>query len=584
MMSGIGNVGTGSVQWQSTVQGSQTGQGVWDKLKGVFSTPTQGVESVINAREAFKSFFHEQMGSLGEGVPGHNRAGFEARGQELVGQILEQSLDVAMQDALARGDGEVSQAVLREAIGKANDKAKLALMELQTHAMHARIAEGANHDIRPQVVSGQDGRIQVIRQAPPLENLVLRGGGAKGIGNPPALVEMDNAGMLSGLKRIVGTSAGALTAVCLSCGQNAKAFSEFSETVDMNELKGKPENFSERYPGVDVGWRVGFHAGRALELLDQTSAGNVSKYLNDNWNTPDFQERLARLRDTEGEGAVMRLAQLRTQDFSTDRTGQMVTFRDLHLMHLLEPKQFKELTLTGWDDTNKQENYFNARNTPDMPVAVAGRISMSIPTFFKSVSYDPGDGQGPRTFTDGGVGSNMPTEAITEGLQGGELEETRARTAIMTFDENGKAYTVMHGAPEEQGSPPGWFKSKLAGNPHYAQSSTDDKAKIRDAGPNAFVIFHGDIGTFDLGASPERVEMAKLMSTVRTLEQIELRQGQAYSVTYERPEDCFAVLSDVEKQALRQGGAPAPGDYRGGVDDPAYRFQSRLYELARTGA
>jgi predicted acylesterase/phospholipase RssA len=579
-MSGIGQIGSGTVQWQSTVEGSQAGKSVWQTLKGVFSTPTQGMESVINARENFKAFFQEQVSSLGQGVPEHSRAGFEARGQELVRGILENSLDQAMQDAIARGDGKVSESVLREAISGANAKAKLALMELETHALRARISDGRDHDVRPQVISGQDGRIQVIRQAPQIENLVLRGGGAKGIGNPPALIEMENAGMLSGLKRLVGTSAGALTAVCLSCGQNAKAFSEFSETVDMNELKAKPENFEARYPGVDVGWRKGFHAGRALELLDQTSAGQVSSYLEKNWNTPQFQEKLARLKETEGEGAVMRLAQLRTQDFTTDRTSQMVTFRDLHLMHELEPTQFKELTLTGWDDTNKRETYFNSTNTPDMPLAVAGRISMSIPIFFKSVTYDPGDGQGPRTFTDGGVGSNMPTEAVLDGLEGRDLEETRARTAIMTFDENGKAYTVMHGAPEEQGAPPGAFKSWLAGNPGYAQSSVEDREKIRDAGPNAFLIFHGDIGTFDLGASPERVEFAQLMSTVKTLEQIEHRQGQAYSVEYTEPRDCFAVLNDLERQALRQGGPPLPGEYERGIEDPAYRFQNELYLLA----
>src|SRR5690606_8061931 len=143
----------------------------------------------------------------------------------------------------------------------------------------------------------------------------------------------------------------------------------------------------------------------------------------------------------------------------------MVTFKDLHLMHLLAPAQFKELTLTGWDSTNKQETYFNAQNTPDMPVAVAGRISMSIPVYFRSVDFDPGDGSGTRSFTDGGVGSNMPTEVITDNLQGRALEEARARTALMTFDENGKAYTVLHREPA--GPATGlvaWAKAQMSGN------------------------------------------------------------------------------------------------------------------------
>ena len=70
-------------------------------------------------------------------------------------------------------------------------------------------------DKRPQIVLTAEGKFNLIRPAPQLENLILRGGGAKGIGNPPALIEMEKQGKLDGLKHIVGTSAGALTAMCM---------------------------------------------------------------------------------------------------------------------------------------------------------------------------------------------------------------------------------------------------------------------------------------------------------------------------------------------------------------------------------
>lgn len=583
----LGNVRDLSTQWSDTVQrGAQAPTG-FARLAGAFTTPTSSANQIVNAREAFKGFFQSQSAALASGVPEHSKAGFEARAQELCTAILEGSLDTAMQEAIARGDGRVPDKVLREAVSKANAKAQEALQTLQIHAAHARLAEDRNVDLRPQVVprKGSDGQVQgfnVIRQAPQIENLVFRGGGAKGIGNPEALVEMQNAGMLSGLKHLVGTSAGALTAICLSCGQDAHAFQAFSSSVDMNELKGKPEDFEARYPMVNVGWRTGFHAGRALELLDQTSAANVSKYLNEKWDPAALRPKLASLGEANIDTAIDRLDRLRAQDFDDDRTGQMVTFNDLHLMHLLEPRQFKELTLTGWDDTNKRETYFNAQNTPDMPVAVAGRISMSIPVYFRSVDFDPGDGGGTRAFTDGGVGSNMPTEVITDNLQGRALEEARARTALLTFDENGKAYTVLHKEPEGPATGVGaWAKAKASGNAQLAQTAQQDKAKIHEAGTNAFVIFHGDIGTFDLDASAERVRNAQTISTLKTLEQIEQRRDQAYAAEFDSAEDCFAVLTNPEKQALRDGGEPHPGSYPARENDPCYRFELALYVLAQ---
>ncbi|SAI66915.1 Patatin-like phospholipase [Bordetella ansorpii] len=588
----LGNVGHLSAQWNDAVQRSGETPKGFARLAGIFSTPTSSATQLVNTREAFKGFFQAQVSQLGAGVPGHSKAGFEVRAQELCASILENSLDTAMQEAIARGDGRVPDKVLREAVSKANARAQEALQELQIHASHARLTVDRQVDIRPQVVPrfgpGQEVvGFNVIRQAPQIENLVFRGGGAKGIGNPEALVEMQGAGMLSGLKHLVGTSAGALTAVCLSCGQDAHAFQEFSASVDMNELKGKPEDFETRYPMVNVSWRTGFHAGRALELLDQTSASGVSQHLNKHWDPAAMRDKLASLGgEQEIDSAIERLDQLRTQDFDDDRTGQMVTFKDLHLMHLLAPAQFKELTLTGWDNTNKRETYFNAQNTPDMPVAVAGRISMSIPVYFRSVDFDPGDGSGTRSFTDGGVGSNMPTEVITDGLQGRALEEARARTALMTFDENGKAYTVLHQEPEGPATGFGaWAKAKASGNAQLSETGHQDRTKIHEAGSNAFVIFHGDIGTFDLDASPERVRKAQTLSTLKTLEQIEQRRDQAYATEFDSAQDCFAVLTDHEKQALRDGGEPHPGNYPPHYEtDPIYRFEFELYELAHNAA
>lgn len=576
----IDRVGASSAVWQTTVRAASSEPGIWERLKGIFSTPVRGVESLINARENFKAFLLQQARALGNTLSPEHRDGLIAQGQDLMQQILKNSLDPLMDTAISRGDGKVGEAGLGDAIRQAHEKAELALMQLQSIALRARIEEAPARDMRPQMIMGPNQSIRVLRPAPSIENLVLRGGGAKGIGNAAALTEMENAGMLTGLQKIVGTSVGGLTAVSLASGHRIRELSELTDKLNMWELTTTPKNFGMRYPSVDVDCRVGFHSGRALELLDEISAGSVASYLNDHWETRGFQKKLAALRRSEGEESLARLNALRTQDFNADRTRQMITFNDLALMHRLDPANFKHLVLTGWDLKNERMSYFAHENTPHMPIAVAGRISMSLPVLFKSVTYDPGDTDGRRTFVDGGVGSNVSTEVVFDGLQGRDLVEARVRTAVMTFDQGGEAYTVMHESSRKRNAFLNWVLSKVSGNPNFGEAAKNDDAKVKDAGPNTFVVFHGDIGTLDLSASAERVEKAKLQSTLKALEQIEQRQGQAYMVECRSVQECFAMLTEAEKQALRQGGAPNPLSYPLRNSDPAYRLQSQLYDLS----
>lgn len=576
----IGGIGAGEMRWQATVGRLPVDPGPWEKLKGVFRTPSKSVEAFINAREAFKSFFQEQVGTLGQGIAQAQRKSLIGKSQELMQQVLANSLDVVIDHALQRKDGRVSDPVLREAFSRANESARLALADLQLQAARARVTYAPAYDMRPQILVRPDHTLLLVRPAPLIENLVLRGGGAKGVANGAALLEMESAGLLEGLRKLVGSSVGALTAVALASGQDAKEFARFSDSLDMTELAHKPTDFEKLYPNIDVSWRVGFHSGRALELLDQISAKNVVAYLEANWSTSSFQKKLLQLQKSSGPGAVERLAQLTMQDFQSDRTGQMITFGDLSLLHRLEPARFKELVLTGWDKDNSKTTYFSAETTPNMPVAVAGRISMAFPIAFKSVTYDPGDGLGTRTFSDGGIGSNMPTEVVTGNLTGNAREEAFARTALLAFDEGGEAYSAMHGPQRKRHGAIDWIISVVTGNPDFGQSSLNDDAKLKGAGPNAYVVFHGDLSTLDLLASRERVESAKQMSTLKMLQQIEQRQGQAYAVECATIDDCWGMLTDTEKQLLSEGAAPHPSEYRLGVSDPAYRLQRQLYQLA----
>ena len=169
----------------------------------------------------------------------------------------EQQITGAMKQAAIQGEYSKHQ------VGSKNDRQK---------------NEQSVVDKRPQIVLTSEGKFNLIRPAPQLENLILRGGGAKGIGNPPALIEMEKQGKLDGLKHIVGTSAGALTAMCLASGHSSNDLQEVSDSTKMTDLLKTPKGFENRYPAMQFGI-IGANGGAAVEIADRTSATKVSGYL-----------------------------------------------------------------------------------------------------------------------------------------------------------------------------------------------------------------------------------------------------------------------------------------------------------------
>ena len=157
--------------------------------------------------------------------------------------------------------------------------------------------------VKPQLFITDEGRINMLRSAPPLETLVFRGGGARGIGNAAALTELELTGSLQNVKHIVGTSAGALTAIALACGHDSARFSKLVDDNPMQTISQGVENFSQRYPMVELSGVAGkdnflgkFIQGkgggsgeRALQLCDQATASRVSDYLQSSWNTESLK-------------------------------------------------------------------------------------------------------------------------------------------------------------------------------------------------------------------------------------------------------------------------------------------------------
>ena len=108
-------------------------------------------------------------------------------------------------------------------------------------------------------------------------NLVFEGGGVKGIAYVGALEVLDKEGILKDIKRVAGTSAGALVAVLIGLGYSAKELKDILWSINF-------QNFLDSSWGVirntkrfieDYGWYKGefFRELVAGYIKDKTGDG-----------------------------------------------------------------------------------------------------------------------------------------------------------------------------------------------------------------------------------------------------------------------------------------------------------------------
>ena len=189
------------------------------------------------------------------------------------------------------------------------------------------------------------------------KNLVFEGGGVKGIAYVGALEVLEKEGILKDIKRVAGTSAGAMVAVLVGLGYTAE---ELKETL----------------------WKISFR-----RFLDKSWGliRNTDRLINDyGWYKGEFFRNLMaeHIQAKTGNGEV--------------------TFKDINKMRK-NGKPFRDIYLIGADLSTGFSKVFSASTTPDVKVADAARISMSIPLIFAAVKGCNGDDH---IYVDGGLLDN----------------------------------------------------------------------------------------------------------------------------------------------------------------------------------
>lgn len=172
-------------------------------------------------------------------------------------------------------------------------------------------------------------------------NLVMEGGGIKGIAYGGALAELESRGILRNIIRVGGTSAGAIQASLLAVGYSCEEISEIIANTPI-------ESFNDG----------GFVAYGTKRL--------VKKY---GW--------------FKGDSFLSTMEEL-----IKNRTGNPnLTFEELH--DLAKTYPFRDLYVVGANLSMQHYEVFSHETYPKMRIADAVRISMSIPLYYKALWVNP---------------------------------------------------------------------------------------------------------------------------------------------------------------------------------------------------
>ena len=211
---------------------------------------------------------------------------------------------------------------------------------------------------------------------PGVADIVLAGGGVKGIGHVGALASLERAGV--SFARVAGTSAGSIVGALLAAGMSTSRMLEVMTTLDWSRFRDKTprDRIPVLGPGLSLCLENGVYEGAYLM----------------EW----LGEQLERL-------GVRTFADLRRRD---DAGGALTGDRAYRLVVMAADITRGELVRLPWDYRDRYGLDPDAQRVVD-----AVRASMSIPVFFEPVRLEHADG-GTSTLVDGGLLSNFPIDVF----------------------------------------------------------------------------------------------------------------------------------------------------------------------------
>ena len=211
------------------------------------------------------------------------------------------------------------------------------------------------------------------------KNLVMEGGGVRGLAYSGALEVLEKKGILDSIDRVAGSSAGAIAGLMVSLGYNSVEIDSILQNLKIQEFNdGK------------------FLIGKLKRIKTEFGVYKGDKF--ESW-----------------------LGQL--IEFKTGNAN--ITFNELHQLHLSK-RPFKDFYCTGTNITQQRLDILSWQTMPEMKLSTAVHISGCIPFYFKPVPIDSEGKEvdlGDTTvkydlYVDGGMLCNYPINMFDSSLDG----------------------------------------------------------------------------------------------------------------------------------------------------------------------
>jgi predicted acylesterase/phospholipase RssA len=249
-------------------------------------------------------------------------------------------------------------------------------------------------------------------------DLVFEGGGAKGMAFVGAVAELLAAG--HGHGRLLGTSAGAITATLLAAGysvdeMNAALLEKEDGKPVFSGFMGRPEDFSDAE--IDAGGTLALLKNIDLTLLPNFLENQMDRQVARALAKGGKSRHLVALVERGGWFAARRFLTWMAGKLDAGKRadGAPRNYSKMSLAQLHAATGI-DLSMVASDTTEGKLLVLNHRTAPDCPVVSAVRMSMSIPLVWDEVSWKKewgayrGRDIAGHGVVDGGMLSNFPLE------------------------------------------------------------------------------------------------------------------------------------------------------------------------------
>ena len=199
-------------------------------------------------------------------------------------------------------------------------------------------------------------------------NLVFKGGGVRGIAYVGALEVLDELGVVDPIQRVAGTSAGAFAATLVSF---RKSIPETKAILDTLDVKRIPQKRTK---------------SRKLKFWETIDDESYLRFFNRyGWYSSQyFYDWIQDVIADQCDG---------------NRRATFSEFRD---------RGFRDLYIVASNISRQRAEFFSADRSPNVAVADAVRMSVSIPIFFEALRFDGERFGAGDYYVDGGLFDNFP--------------------------------------------------------------------------------------------------------------------------------------------------------------------------------